>query len=86
MAPIADDLAELTALQRRLLARPSTLTRPGGVVLYATCSPHLAETDVVVATADRLGGEVIPVGGAARTGAARRLGVRAVRAALARAA
>ena len=22
----------------------ATLTRPGGVILYATCSPHVAET------------------------------------------
>ena len=58
----AEDLAELTALQRRLLARALEVVRPGGLVLYVTCSPHLAETDAVVATADRLGGEVIPVG------------------------
>lgn len=44
----AGDLAALTALQRRLLARAIELTRPGGVVLYATCSPHLAETDAVL--------------------------------------
>ena len=58
----ADDLAELTSLQRRLLARALEVVRPGGLVLYVTCSPHLAETEAVVATADRLGGEVIPVG------------------------
>ena len=58
----AEDLAELTALQRRLLARALEVVRPGGLVLYVTCSPHLAETEAVVATADRLGGEVIPVG------------------------
>ena len=33
--------------------RRSRLTRPGGVVLYATCSPHLAETVGVVADALR---------------------------------
>ena len=58
----AEDLAELTALQRRLLARALEVVRPGGLVLYVTCSPHLAETEAVVATAGRLGGEVIPVG------------------------
>jgi 16S rRNA (cytosine967-C5)-methyltransferase len=58
----ADDLAELTALQRRLLARALEVVRPGGLVLYVTCSPHLAETEAVVAAADRLGGTVIPVG------------------------
>ena len=56
------DLAELTALQRRLLARALEVVRPGGLVLYVTCSPHLAETEAVVATAARLGGEVLPIG------------------------
>jgi 16S rRNA (cytosine967-C5)-methyltransferase len=58
----ADDLAELTALQRRLLARALEVVRPGGLVLYVTCSPHLAETEAIVATADRHGGAVIPLG------------------------
>jgi 16S rRNA (cytosine967-C5)-methyltransferase len=57
-----EDLAELTALQRRLLARALEVVRPGGLVLYVTCSPHLAETQAVVATAERLGGTVIPLG------------------------
>ncbi|WP_084505748.1 RsmB/NOP family class I SAM-dependent RNA methyltransferase [Nocardia harenae] len=43
-----DDLAELTALQRELLTAACELLRPGGVVLYSTCSPHLAETVAVV--------------------------------------
>lgn len=47
------DLPPLTALQRELLAAAIALTRPGGVVLYATCSPHLAETVGVVADALR---------------------------------
>lgn len=47
------DVAPLTALQRELLASAITLTRPGGVVLYATCSPHLSETVGVVADALR---------------------------------
>ncbi|MBS4100025.1 RsmB/NOP family class I SAM-dependent RNA methyltransferase [Tsukamurella paurometabola] len=38
------DVAELTVLQRELLTAAAALTRPGGVVLYATCSPHVAET------------------------------------------
>jgi 16S rRNA (cytosine967-C5)-methyltransferase len=41
-------LPELTALQRRLLAAALDAVRPGGVVAYVTCSPHLAETRVVV--------------------------------------
>lgn len=47
------DIPELTRLQRELLAAAIALTRPGGVVLYATCSPHLAETTGVVADALR---------------------------------
>ncbi len=47
------DVPVLTALQRELLAAAIALTRTGGVVLYATCSPHLAETVGVVADALR---------------------------------
>ena len=47
------DVPALTRLQRELLAAAIALTRPGGVVLYATCSPHLAETVGVVADALR---------------------------------
>lgn len=42
------DLAELGTLQRDLLTSAIEATRPGGVVLYSTCSPHLAETEFVV--------------------------------------
>lgn len=38
------DLATLTPLQRELLTSALDATRPGGVVAYVTCSPHLAET------------------------------------------
>ncbi len=47
------DVPQLGKLQRELLASAIRLTRPGGVVLYATCSPHLAETVGVVADALR---------------------------------
>jgi 16S rRNA (cytosine967-C5)-methyltransferase len=47
------DVAALAKLQRELLAAAISLTRPGGVVLYATCSPHLAETVGVVSDALR---------------------------------
>jgi 16S rRNA (cytosine967-C5)-methyltransferase len=57
-----EDLAELTALQRALLARALGVVRPGGLVLYATCSAHPAETDAVVAQAQRLGGRLLPLG------------------------
>ena len=42
------DLEALVPLQRALLTRRSTSLRPGGVVVYATCSPVLAETTEVV--------------------------------------
>ncbi|GAA3011490.1 transcription antitermination factor NusB [Streptosporangium longisporum] len=41
-------LPELTALQRGLLTSALEAVRPGGVVAYVTCSPHLAETVAVV--------------------------------------
>jgi 16S rRNA (cytosine967-C5)-methyltransferase len=40
----AADLSDLVPLQRALLGSALDLVRPGGVVLYATCSPVLAET------------------------------------------
>jgi 16S rRNA (cytosine967-C5)-methyltransferase len=42
------DLAHLTTLQRELLASALDAVRVGGVVAYVTCSPHLAETRLVV--------------------------------------
>lgn len=42
------DVEELVPLQRALLGSALDLVRPGGVVLYATCSPVLAETAEVV--------------------------------------
>ncbi|TDD79384.1 RsmB/NOP family class I SAM-dependent RNA methyltransferase [Actinomadura rubrisoli] len=41
-------VAELGSLQRKLLTNALDSVRPGGVVAYVTCSPHLAETRVVV--------------------------------------
>jgi 16S rRNA (cytosine967-C5)-methyltransferase len=58
-----DDLAGLTRTQRALLRRGIEATRPGGVIAYVVCSPHLAETrdavDEVLAdgTADLLDAE-----------------------------
>ena len=43
-----DDLLSLVILQRQLLRAALDLVRPGGVVLYATCSPVLSETAIVV--------------------------------------
>ncbi len=42
------DLGTLTGLQGELLASALDAVRPGGVVAYVTCSPHLAETRLVV--------------------------------------
>lgn len=42
------DLATLGPLQRELLASALEAVRPGGVVAYVTCSPHIAETRLVV--------------------------------------
>jgi len=42
------DLGDLVPLQEALLARALELVRPGGVVVYATCSPHVSETRGVV--------------------------------------
>lgn len=42
------DLATLGPLQRALLRSALDAVRPGGVVAYVTCSPHPAETRLVV--------------------------------------
>ncbi|GLY17294.1 rRNA small subunit methyltransferase B [Kineosporia rhizophila] len=42
------DLTSLAPLQRALLESALAAVRPGGVVAYATCSPHPAETRLVV--------------------------------------
>ncbi|WP_051276863.1 RsmB/NOP family class I SAM-dependent RNA methyltransferase [Marmoricola sp. URHB0036] len=63
-----DDLDDLVPLQRALLESAIDSVRPGGVVLYATCSPVVAETagvvqDVLAGRADvRLedGGPLVP--------------------------
>jgi 16S rRNA (cytosine967-C5)-methyltransferase len=43
------DLRELTALQRELIESAISSLNVGGVLGYATCSPHLAETSIQVA-------------------------------------
>jgi 16S rRNA (cytosine967-C5)-methyltransferase len=48
-----EDLPMLTRLQRELLDSALDAVRPGGVVGYVTCSPHVAETRAVVADALR---------------------------------
>jgi 16S rRNA (cytosine967-C5)-methyltransferase len=49
------DVADLTELQGSLLGSAIAATRPGGLVAYTTCSPHVAETTVVVEDACRAG-------------------------------
>ena len=44
-------MAPLQRLQRELLAAAVDAARPGGWVVYVVCSPHLAETRDVVASA-----------------------------------
>lgn len=47
------DVADLSELQRELLTGAVSALRPGGIVAYVTCSPHLAETAGVVAEVRR---------------------------------
>ena len=51
-----DDVPGLTKLQRELLTAALRHVRPGGVVAYATCSPHLAETLGVITAVTRARG------------------------------
>ena len=61
----AADVADLAPLQEQLLQVALEAVRPGGVVTYATCSPHLSETTAVVtrareaAAARGIGSEVL---------------------------
>lgn len=61
----ADDLAELTQTQRAILERAASLVKPGGRVIYVTCSVLRAENEDVVdgflAESDRF--SVLPVAG-----------------------
>ena len=43
------DVGQLGGIQRDLLASALDAAAPGGVVAYVTCSPHLAETRLIVA-------------------------------------
>jgi len=43
------DVAPLVRLQSELLVSAANLVRPGGLVAYVTCSPHLSETTGVIA-------------------------------------
>jgi 16S rRNA (cytosine967-C5)-methyltransferase len=52
------DVTELAVLQRQLLNAAIDSARPGGVVAYVTCSPHLAETSEVVTDVVQARGDV----------------------------
>ena len=54
----AAELPGLVTLQRDLLAAAVDSVRPGGVVAYATCSPHGAETTEVVESVRSQRGDV----------------------------
>lgn len=53
------DVPELVELQTQLLDAAIGALAPGGIIAYATCSPHLAETSGVVAEVLRRRGDVI---------------------------
>lgn len=53
------DVPELTTLQRELLEAAIVALKPGGIVAYVTCSPHLAETAAVVADVRREFGDAV---------------------------
>lgn len=56
-----DDIARLGSLQRAVLDHAADSTRQGGVIGYATCSPHRAETVEVVADVVAARGDLEPV-------------------------
>lgn len=48
------DIADLAVLQYELLESAVAMTRPGGVIVYSTCSPDLRETRAIVDKAVKL--------------------------------
>ena len=53
------DVAHLSGLQSNLLDAAFRALKPGGVLAYVTCSPHLAETKVIVEGAIKKWGDAI---------------------------
>lgn len=49
----AEDLKTLTQLQYELLESAYKALKPGGLLLYVTCSPHLSETVAIIDKAQR---------------------------------
>lgn len=56
-----DDVAALVPLQRELVAAAIAALKPGGLLAYVTCSPHLAETRGVMSWALEGHPEVVPI-------------------------
>jgi len=54
-----EDLVTLVMLQRKLVSAALELVRPGGVLLYATCSPVFSETATVVSAIARTRGDIV---------------------------
>ena len=65
-----ESLPALVAAQRRILAQAASVVRPGGTLIYATCSSEPDENDEVVdaflAESDSFDAEPIPAAGAVR--------------------
>jgi 16S rRNA (cytosine967-C5)-methyltransferase len=55
------DLRALTQLQRELVDSAIEALKPGGVLGYATCSPHLAETSIQIADIKKNHSEILQV-------------------------
>ncbi len=56
----AGDIPQLVALQRELLESACSVVAEGGVVVYSTCSPHIAETtEVATFVAEKCGMEIL---------------------------
>ena len=53
------DVADLAELQARLLRSAIDALKPGGILAYVTCSPHLGETRVAVQGAIRRLGDAV---------------------------
>ncbi|MEV7828683.1 RsmB/NOP family class I SAM-dependent RNA methyltransferase [Microbacterium enclense] len=53
------DVPDLTALQQELVLAAFEALKPGGVMAYVTCSPHLAETSGVLAEVKRELGDAV---------------------------
>jgi 16S rRNA (cytosine967-C5)-methyltransferase len=66
-----DDVARLGALQPKILARAARLVKPGGRLVYVTCSIFAAENDAVAAAfaADHPDFRPVPIAQAAATAA-----------------